>query len=68
VAGTQSPITLTTTVPKVAKGETAEARMSLDKTPPLDSAATVRVNVAPVPGERKTDNNHSEYPALFTRG
>jgi hypothetical protein len=66
-AGAQQT-TLTTTVPKVAQGETAEARLPLDKTPPLDSAATIRVQVAPVPGERKTDNNRSEYPALFTRG
>ena len=60
--------TLTATVPKVAQGETAEARLPLDRTPPLLSAATIRVQVAPVPGERKTDNNRSEYPALFTRG
>jgi hypothetical protein len=66
-AGAQQT-TLTTTIPKVAQGETAEAHLPLNKTPPLDSAATVRVQVAPVPGERKTDNNRSEYPALFTRG
>jgi hypothetical protein len=66
-AGAQQT-TLTATVPKVAQGETAEARLPLDKTPPLDSAATIRVQVAPVPGEKKTDNNRSEYPALFARG
>jgi hypothetical protein len=66
-AGAQET-TLTTTVPKVAKGQTAQAHLPLDKTPPLDSATTIRVNVAPVPGEHKTDNNSSEYPALFTRG
>jgi hypothetical protein len=26
------------------------------------------VSVAKVPGEEKTDNNRSEYPALFARG
>jgi hypothetical protein len=61
-------ITLATTVPKVAQGATAEARIPLEKTPPLDTDATIRVQVAPVPGEKKTDNNRSEYPALFTRG
>lgn len=60
--------TLTATVPKVAKGETAQAHLPLDKTPPLDSAATIKVQVAPVPGEKKTDNNRSEYPAIFSRG
>jgi hypothetical protein len=66
-AGTQQ-ITLTATVQKVAKGTEAEARLPLNKTPPLGSAATISVQVAPVPGEKKTDNNKSDYPALFTRG
>jgi hypothetical protein len=61
-------ITLTTTVPKVAQGATAEARLPLNKQPPLDSVATIQVQVAPVPGEKKTDNNRSEYNALFSRG
>jgi hypothetical protein len=61
-------ITLTTTVPKVAQGATAEARLPLNKQPPLDSVATIQAQVAPVPGEKKTDNNRSEYNALFSRG
>jgi hypothetical protein len=60
--------TLTTTVPKVAQGATAEARLPLNKQPPLDSVATIQVQVAPVPGEKKTDNNRSEYNVLFSRG
>jgi hypothetical protein len=66
-AGAQQ-VSLTTTVPKIARGQTAEARLPLNKTPPLDSAATIRVQIAPVPGEKKVDNNRSEYPALFSRG
>jgi hypothetical protein len=66
-AGTQTT-TLTTTVPKVVKGATASATLPLDKTPPLDAAATITTTVAAVPGEHKTDNNTSDYPALFTRG
>jgi hypothetical protein len=66
-AGAQTT-TLTTTVDKIAQGTSAEARLPLDKTPPLDSAATVSVQIAPVPGETKTDNNKSDYQALFTRG
>jgi hypothetical protein len=60
--------TLTTTVPKVAQGATAEARLPLNKQPPLDSVATIQVQVAPVPGEKKTDNNRSQYNVLFSRG
>jgi hypothetical protein len=66
-AGTQTT-TLTTTVDKIAQGTSAEARLPLDKTPPLDSAATVSVQITPVPGEKKVDNNKSDYQALFTRG
>jgi hypothetical protein len=66
-AGTEQ-ITLTNTIPKVATKATAEARLPLDKTPPLDAAATISVQVAPVPGEKKVDNNKADYPALFTRG
>jgi hypothetical protein len=29
---------------------------------------TIKVQVAPVPGEESTDNNSAEYPAIFTRG
>jgi hypothetical protein len=66
-AGTQTT-TLSTTIPKVVTKATADAHIPLDKTPPLDAAATVTVTVAAVPGEKKTDNNTSDYPALFTRG
>jgi hypothetical protein len=66
-SGTQQT-TLTATVPKVAQGETAQAHLPLDKTPPIGSAATIKVQVAPVPGEKKTDNNRSEYAAIFARG
>jgi hypothetical protein len=65
-AGTQQT-QLTTTVDKIAKGTSAEARLPLDKTPPLDAASTISVQVAAVPGEKKTDNNKSDYQALFTR-
>ena len=29
--------------------------------------STIRVNVKPVPGEKKLDNNRASYPAIFTR-
>jgi flagellar hook-basal body complex protein FliE len=64
---TGKPITLTRTVPKVARGETAHANVALDRMPPVGSAVTIHVNVAPVPGEKKTDNNKADYPAIFSR-
>ena len=55
-------------IPKIAQGEKATVTLPLNKTPPLDTAVTINVNVAPVPGEKKTDNNKSTYPAIFRRG
>jgi hypothetical protein len=63
-----SPITLTTTVPSIAKGAKATAELKLNRTPPLGTSAQIRVTVAAVPGEKKTDNNKATYPALFKRG
>jgi hypothetical protein len=66
-AGTQNT-TLTGTVDKIAKGTAAEVRLALKKTPPIDAATTITVQIAAVPGEKKLDNNKADYPALFTRG
>jgi hypothetical protein len=63
-----TPITINKTVQKIAKGEKATVTLPLNRTPPLDTALTVNVNVAPVPGEKKTDNNKSTYPTIFSRG
>jgi hypothetical protein len=65
---TGSPITINKTVQKVAKGEKATVTLPLNRQPPLDTAVTVSVVVAAVPGETKTDNNKSSYPSLFVRG
>ena len=63
-----TPITINKTVQKIAQGEKATVTLPLNKTPPLDTALTITVNVAPVPGEKKTDNNHSSYPTIFSKG
>jgi hypothetical protein len=62
------PITLSDTIPQLAPQESAAAELALEEQPPLDTAAEVRVSVAKVPGEEKTDNNRSTYPVLFSRG
>ena len=64
----EDPITTSDTIPQLATGQSASAELPLEEQPPLDTAVTVRVNVARVPGEEKVDNNRSEYSVLFTRG
>jgi hypothetical protein len=63
-----SPITLTANVASIAKGAKATAELKLNRTPPLGTSTQIRVTVAAVPGEKKTDNNKATYPALFKRG
>ena len=60
--------TLTTTVPTIAQGATARGPAAVNKQPPLAAWPRSTAQVAPVPGEKKTDNNRSEYNALFSRG
>jgi hypothetical protein len=68
VEGGDKPIKASRTVDTVAKGQTAEASLTLGKAPPTGAAVTVKATVAKVPGEQKTDNNTSEYDVLFTAG
>ena len=49
-------------------GGDMEASLALGQKPPTGSAVTVKVTVAKVPGEEKTDNNTAEYDVLFTEG
>jgi hypothetical protein len=68
ITGAGTPITLRRTVPKIAKGTSATPTLALTRTPPIGSAVTISVSVAPVPGEKKTDNNRAQYSAIFQRG
>jgi hypothetical protein len=68
IEGSGKPVTLTDTIDQIAPKASATANLALDTAPPIGSAVTIRVRVAPVPGETKTDNNQSEYQALFARG
>ncbi len=68
IEGGDKPIKASRTVDTVAKGQTAEASVPLGTKPPTGSAVTVKVTVAKVPGEQKTDNNTAEYDVLFTEG
>ena len=68
IEGGDKPIKVSRTVDTIAKGQTAEASLTLGKAPPVGEAVTVKVTVAKVPGEQKTDNNTSSYDVLFTGG
>ena len=66
--GSGDPITLSDTIDQIAPKASATANLALEKPPPLGAAVTITVKVAPVPGETKTDNNQSEYQAIFAEG
>ena len=68
IEGGDKPIKASRTVDTVARGQTAEASVPLGTKPPTGTAVTVKVTVAKVPGEEKTDNNTATYDVLFTEG
>lgn len=67
IDGGPEPIRVTRNVASVAAGASASATLGLDSPPPFDTAVTIRVEVKPVPGEEKRDNNTAEYDALFSQ-
>jgi hypothetical protein len=67
VSGAGSPIAAKKIVPKTTAGQPATVEVTLPKRPPVGTPVTIAVAVAPVKGEKTTDNNRQEYPALFTR-
>lgn len=67
-SGGGKTITLQETVPKITPGEKVTVSLPLKEEPAADTALTISVNVAKVPGEEKTDNNKASYPAIFSQG
>jgi hypothetical protein len=67
VEGGPEPLRVQKAVPSVPAGATASATLGLDREPPLDTPVTIIVQVKPVPGEEKRDNNVAEYDAAFFR-
>jgi hypothetical protein len=67
IEGGPEPLRVQKSVAAVAAGESAAATLSLPKAPPLDTPVTITVQVKPVPGEEKKDNNTAEYDAAFFR-
>ena len=63
--GTGKDITGNATVDTIAQGESATVEIPLSRQPTAGEVYTVNVEVQPVPGEKKTDNNESSYNVLF---
>ena len=68
IEGGPEPIQVRKTVPSVAAGAAATATLGLPQDPPFGAAVTISVQIRPVPGEEKKDNNSAEYDAFFTQG
>jgi len=67
IRGAGKPIELEEKLPEIAAGQTKTVSVPLSSTPPAGQPVTVRVEIAAVPGEKKTDNNKGSFPAVFSR-
>jgi hypothetical protein len=67
IDGAGEPIRVVRTVDAVAQGAAAEASLALSRAPTVDQPVTIHVEVKPVPGEEKTDNNSADYDAVFVQ-
>lgn len=54
-------------IDELAKGQTETLTIPLNDEPPTGQSVPITVEVDPVPGEEKTDNNKQSYSAIFTR-
>jgi hypothetical protein len=67
VGSGRNAIELEGTIDTIAAGETITVTIPLEKQPPTGDSVPVRVEVVPVPGEGKVDNNTLETDVIFTR-
>ena len=65
IEGGPEPLRVQKSVASVPAGTAAAATLSLDTAPALDTPVTITVQVKPVPGEEKRDNNTAQYDAAF---
>ena len=56
-----------TSIDTIAAGETKTVTIPISGRPPTGQSVPVTVEVVPVPGEQKTDNNKQTYSAIFTK-
>jgi hypothetical protein len=64
------PIVLRKTIPSINSGETKTVTFTNINLPAdlFGQPTTIKVDIRPVPGETKTDNNSAEYPVIFSLG
>jgi hypothetical protein len=67
VTGAGRPLVREQRLPSIKPGEQKTVSIPLAATPPTGRPVTIRVEVKPVPGEKKVDNNKQSFPAIFTR-
>jgi hypothetical protein len=60
-------IELDDTIDTIAVGEIQTVTIPLSRQPPTGQSVPITVEVEPVPGEEKTDNNTQESSVIFTR-
>jgi len=59
-------IPLEKSLDEIAAGETKPVELPLTDQPPTGQNVPISVEIEPVPGEEKTDNNVGEYVVIFT--
>jgi hypothetical protein len=68
IAGAEGdPITLEETLDAINPGESKVVNVPLAETPPIGEPVDINVQIEPVPGEEKTDNNEASFTAIFSR-
>jgi hypothetical protein len=60
------PMVKTATINFISPGEQKVVTFSNFPRPPGFSPGVIKVEVTPVPGETKTDNNSADYPVIFS--
>lgn len=62
------PIVKKATIDIINSGETKTVTFRDFPQPPFGTRTAVKVEVTPVPGEKRTSNNTAEYPVIFSLG
>jgi hypothetical protein len=62
----QATVTAKKTVNQTRPGEETSVTIPLPKVPPATSVSTLLVKIAPVGGEKNTDNNEATYTVIFS--
>ena len=67
ISGGTRPIEVERRIDEIAPGGSQTTTIPLTETPVTGQPVTIKVSVAPVPGEKKLDNNEGTFSAVFNR-